>query len=245
MFARIHNKLGTAGLVVAIVALVAALAGTAIAASGLNRQQKKEVKKIAKKFAGKRGPVGAAGPVGPQGQAGAPGKDGTNGTNGTNGTDGTNGKSVTTGSEATGTGNCEGRGGVWVEVEGSGTKRYVCNGAGGSAGGGTQTGVWSFESDSPFHMVMISYPERLEAGPNFKWVGPGQTVAGCPGTPADPQADAGNFCMYAEELVSADPPSGWNSYTTDKTSGSVVEFAVASGELGYGYGSWAVTPATP
>ncbi|HVV72142.1 MAG TPA: hypothetical protein VHI52_11700 [Verrucomicrobiae bacterium] len=54
---RIHQKLGTAGLIVAIVALVAALAGGAYAAGGgLSGKQKKEVTKIAQveaeKFAG-------------------------------------------------------------------------------------------------------------------------------------------------------------------------------------------------
>jgi hypothetical protein len=56
MISRIHSKLGTAGLVVALVALVVALTGVAFAASGLNSKQKKEVKKIAKQFAGKQGP---------------------------------------------------------------------------------------------------------------------------------------------------------------------------------------------
>jgi hypothetical protein len=86
-----HQKLGTAGLVVAIVALVAALTGAAFAAGGLTKRQEKQVKKIARKFAGKngkQGPQGPAGPQGPQGpkgdkgEPGAPGKDGSNGANG-------------------------------------------------------------------------------------------------------------------------------------------------------------------
>ena len=59
MIERIHQKLGTAGFVIAIVALIAALGGTALAAAKLNGTQKKEVEKIAKKYAGK---PGAAGP---------------------------------------------------------------------------------------------------------------------------------------------------------------------------------------
>lgn len=85
MFSRIHRKLGTAGLVVAIVALVVALAGTAFAMSGLNSKQKKEVKKIAKQFAGKRGPTGPQGPVGASGAAGATGPRGLQGEPGKNG----------------------------------------------------------------------------------------------------------------------------------------------------------------
>jgi hypothetical protein len=50
MLSRLHNKVGTAGLVVAIVALVAALAGSAYAAKDvLTKQEKKQVEKIAKK----------------------------------------------------------------------------------------------------------------------------------------------------------------------------------------------------
>ena len=49
MISKLHNRLGTAGFVVAIIALVAALSGGAYAAqqANLSKQQKKEVKKIA------------------------------------------------------------------------------------------------------------------------------------------------------------------------------------------------------
>jgi hypothetical protein len=92
---RIHEKLGTAGLIISIVALFAALGGGAYAASGgLTGKQKKEVEKIAKKVA-KPGPAGAPGANGAQGAAGpvgSAGKDGANGTNGSNGAPGTPGK---------------------------------------------------------------------------------------------------------------------------------------------------------
>lgn len=39
-------------------------------------------------------------------------------------------------------------------------------------------------------------------------------------------------------------PSGYFGYTSDPKSGATVEFAIESGEEGYGFGSWAVTPAT-
>ncbi len=82
MISRIHSKLGTAGLVVAIVALVVALTGAAYAAGGLTKQQEKQVTKIAKKYAGKQGATGPAGPQGPaggKGDAGAPGSPGAPG----------------------------------------------------------------------------------------------------------------------------------------------------------------------
>lgn len=75
MFSRLHNRLGTAGFVVAIVALVAAVAGTAFAATGLNNKQKKEVKKIAKSVV-QQGPAGPAGANGANGAAGAAGPEG-------------------------------------------------------------------------------------------------------------------------------------------------------------------------
>jgi hypothetical protein len=251
MFSRIHEKLGTAGFAVAVVALVAALAGTAIAAAGLSGRQKNEVKKIAKKFAGKPGPAGPTGPAGAAGLAGAQGPAGPAGPTGkagTNGTNGTNGKGVVTGSEAPGTGNCEGRGGAWVEVEGSGVKQFACNGEDGEGAGPTQTGLWSFENESSFYMVTMSFPHQVPADPTFNlinWNGGTPTaiegdLANCPGSPSNPEAVAGNFCMYAEELVSASYTSA-NAYTTDRNSGFVVEFSITSEQLGYGYGSWAVT----
>ena len=100
MFKRIHQKLGTAGFVIAIVALVAALGGTALAAAKLNGTQKKEVEKISKKYAGKPGAAGAngaAGPVGPAGPKGGTGAAGANGSNGSNGATGATGVKGATG----------------------------------------------------------------------------------------------------------------------------------------------------
>jgi hypothetical protein len=108
MFSKLHDRLGTAGLIVAVVALVAALGGTAIAAQqALNSKQKKEVKKIAqaeaKKFPGPAGPAGApgakgdpgapgaVGPIGPQGPAGAKGATGPAGAAGATGATGAKG----------------------------------------------------------------------------------------------------------------------------------------------------------
>jgi len=92
MFKRIQDRVGTAGLIVAVVALVAALSGVAVAAnSGLSGKQKKEVEKIAKKFAGKPGAPGAPGAVGAAGPAGAPGAKGDKGDKGDQGAPGAQG----------------------------------------------------------------------------------------------------------------------------------------------------------
>jgi len=85
MLSRVHNKLGTAGLIVAVVALIAALGGAAFAASGkLTSTEKKEVKKIAKKVAkpGPKGDTGAKGDQGPKGEKGDPGAKGEQGPKG-------------------------------------------------------------------------------------------------------------------------------------------------------------------
>ncbi|MEZ5076445.1 MAG: hypothetical protein R2725_03270 [Solirubrobacterales bacterium] len=125
MFARIHSRLGTVGLIVAIVALVAALSGGAYAASaGFNPKQKKEIKKIAKqatknpikteskkwskKFAeryaipgptGPAGATGARGPVGPAGSTGPTGPPGTAGADGATGVTGATGPTGATGAD--------------------------------------------------------------------------------------------------------------------------------------------------
>ena len=85
MFSRIHHKLGTAGLVIAIMALILALGGAAYAAlPGLNAKQKKEVKKIAKKLVAP-GVQGPAGPAGVKGDTGVKGDNGANGDTGLQG----------------------------------------------------------------------------------------------------------------------------------------------------------------
>ena len=85
MLKRIHNKLGTVGLVVAVVALVAAVAGTAFAAGGLTKKQEKQVIKIAKKYAGQKGPQGPQGDPGPAGSQGPKGDTGSQGPEGKEG----------------------------------------------------------------------------------------------------------------------------------------------------------------
>jgi hypothetical protein len=150
MFKKLHDRLGTAGLVVAIVALVAALAGTAIAAGGLTAQQEKQVKKIAKKYAGKQGPRGPAGspggqgPIGPAGAAGAKGDPGTNGTNGAAGATGATGATGAAG--ATGATGAKGVTGTTGPTGVTGTAGAT--GATGPVGptlppGVTETGAWS------------------------------------------------------------------------------------------------------
>jgi hypothetical protein len=156
MFSKLHERLGTAGLVIAVVALIAALAGTAFAASGLTGKQKKEVKKIAKKYAGKNGAPGATGPAGPQGPAGANGNAGAKGDNGAPGQAGAAGATGATGATGKGVTGATGATGVTGE-----------NGSPWTAGGtlpveATETGAWSgVAPKEEAELIAISFPIAL------------------------------------------------------------------------------------
>ena len=216
MLGRIHQKLGTVGLIVSVVALVAALAGTAFAATKLNSVQKKEVVKIAKKYAGKPGSAGVQGPTGPQGATGPAGTTGAEGPQGEEGPEGPTGPTGPAGTQL--------------------------------PSGQTSTGGWSFAAKGVFGtLVTISFPLRVEPAPNYNWMAPGaSSTANCPGTASNPKAAAGQLCVYAKEVVNAGftsthEPVNVGNDTVDANSHWTGEFEIASGEEGYGYGSWAVT----
>jgi hypothetical protein len=240
---RIHDKLGTAGFVIAIVALVAALGGAAIAAMpGLNAKQKKQVTKIAKKYAGQPGP---AGPAGPQGPPGAKGADGKNGAPGATGVDG---KSVTVKAEGPGA-NCA-DGGSAFEVEGSGNKRYICNGASATGPlktGETETGVWSFSSGpgdlNPY--AQVSFPRQLPTTPELEtgWVETDNNEHEdfCTGSVEEPKAAPGWFCVYEKELTGTSAGFPLFRSVDHRASGYILEFEAEAPNASRGYGSWAVT----
>jgi hypothetical protein len=121
MLSKVHNRLGTAGFVIAVVALVAAVGGAAYAAlPGLNGKQKKEVKKIAKQFAGEDGapgPKGETGAVGPKGDPGPKGDQGQPGSQGEDGPPGPTETILPPGQTMTG---------VW-SFRGWGQERYYVN----------------------------------------------------------------------------------------------------------------------
>lgn len=265
MISRIHSKLGTAGLVVAIVALVAALGGGAYAAQqGLNGKQKKEVKKIAKKFAGAPGPAGPQGPKGDTGAPGPAGKDGTNGAPGEDGEDGAKGEA----------GMCS-------------AEEPDCS----LAPGGLLTGVWSITGNAHVSPAAISFPVRVSPAPTAllqnefggekigielkggeteiygPWpctVGTGciydpaeeaafperlaeanaAWVAACGGSAATPEADSGFLCIYRKDGAgSPTPPEPGQPPASQSeaahTFGVTVPFQF-SAEGGYARGSWAV-----
>jgi hypothetical protein len=267
MFSKLHERLGTAGLVVAVVALVVALAGTAFAATKLNSTQKKEVKKIAKKYAGKPGPQG---PAGLQGAPGAKGDKGDKGDPGTPGQDGTSPVGTSfTGSKTVGSVTCTEGG---VEYTGG---KLVCNGKKGVQGepgnpwvpdpglpvGATETGTWAVgpTSAGPAYVPLtISVPllaaldenhvhfineENKEVGS-----GPPATSTVCLGNAADPTAPSGHLCVYASYQGGFAAANGQikNPVTIATTgapgmskAGAVIEANMSAG--GVGVGTFAVT----
>ncbi|HST68084.1 MAG TPA: hypothetical protein VLI94_00310 [Solirubrobacterales bacterium] len=211
MLSRIHQKLGTAGFIIAIIALVAAMTGGAFAA--LSSSDKKFIKKEAKKFSKQYaqqfavpGPAGANGTNGTNGAPGAPGAAGK---------DGKNGKNIVVG-EAT-VGECP-NGGTTVQVEGEpATKEAICNGEDGEAGsGGTlpageiltgaystgwgsnktvaSVGTWEPKTAAeggaegqlyePEQYVSLSFNTPLAATPTVAWLTKGETAT-VPGSTAE------------------------------------------------------------
>jgi len=194
MLSRIHNKLGTAGLVVAIVALIAALGGAAYAASDnhLSGGEKKEVTKIAKKYAGKPGPTGPKGATGAAGAAGAKGATGPKGDKGATGEKGPKGDKGATGK--TGPTGPKGATGPGFEPP--------------LPVGDTETGAWAIANANS--LVSASFNVALAAKPKAI-VFIGGSVTGervvpkeavketvCEGSAAAPTAPSGVLCVYID-----------------------------------------------
>jgi hypothetical protein len=245
MLSRVHNKLGTAGLVVAIVALIAALAGGAYAASGgLTPKQKKQVETIAKKVS-KPGPAGPQGNPGPQGSPGTNGKDGSNGVS-------------PVGTVFPGNANGCKEGGV--KFVGANTT-VACNGAKGADGqtgftktlplGETETGTVSFETvpnnGLPFRFTNLSFAIPLEeavSSANIHLVNLAETTTECPGSFEDPAAIVSGgesvLCIYkglvfvnVSSLTPLPTKTGVflnvAAEEADKTAVGIASFAVTAG----------------
>lgn len=227
MYRQLRDKIGTAGLIVAIIALIVALGGGAYAASGGGGGKATASAKAKKGPRGPRGPKGAPGapgapgtqgtqgPAGPQGPAGAPGPQGPPGA------PGAPGLSVAV-KEANGVEECPDVGGSIVEVATKPeTEKEVCNGAEGEKGdpgdpwtlggtvpsGKTLTGTWAFIAPSGSGesiFAPISFPIPLAsfpAGPSHvHFEGEAGFESACPGLVTNPTANAGELCVYRNEF---------------------------------------------
>ncbi len=230
MISRVHSKLGTAGLVVAIVALVVALTGVAFAATGLNSKQKKEVKKIAKQFAGEDGAPGATGAQGAKGDKGDKGDTGAEGKQGAPGKDGKNGLPGEDG---------------------------ACSGANPECilpSGATETGTWAAGPAGLPTIVALPFNIPLaEAPDSMHYVNAGgeeqfgtfplefRDPVNCLGTAEEPSAPSGVVCVYASG-ESFEPPTARtpdiNGNSKLFTSGATLFF---TGEEAFAFGTYAVT----
>lgn len=231
MYRRFHERFGAVGVVIAVIALIVALGGTALAKGLFTKAQEKKIASIAKKYAGK---PGATGPQGPQGLPGAAGQKGEKGDKGETGPPGTYPTKLPSGQ--------------------------------------TLTGIWGQEIapvSGELSLATISYPIRVSPPPaKLAWVKAGgnqalvvnpETGASveilenteeveeiCPGSAADPEAVAGNVCMYTALEKSATFDNGLfgdpkRATSPDPTSGAVFPFHNTEGEPGLISGSWAVT----
>jgi hypothetical protein len=242
MFSKLHNRLGTAGLVVAIVALIAALAGTAFAAAGLNSKQKKQVTKIAQKYAGKAGAPGAQGPAGPQGAKGDVGPKGDTGAKGDVGPKGDPGEAgVIHPGETLPVGATET--GAWALGRTSSTAFTGISFTIPLAEALEQAEVHFIRSSNNKELVFNFVSEALEE----------LSQTACPGTAAEPKAASGNLCVYAEHISAASaaifasnfiyaPEEENESAPTGNagTAGARITGFRTAGEV-LGWGSWAVT----
>jgi hypothetical protein len=261
MISKLHNRLGSAGMVVAIVALVVALGGTAFAAqAALNGKQKKEVEKIAKKFPGKRGPAGPAGKEGPAGPAGKDGAAGGAGAKGATGDAGAKGATGVTG--ATGTTGTTG----------------VTGPQGPLQTGKTETGTWStigpggggpakFAAPISFNIPLAAALDPAHVHVVLSGAQGGEEVTNtfspfestkvppvnCLGSASEPKANAGHLCVYiasseGEGIVLTPFTSpvvlAPGSSIGANRSGAYISATLVTGgaeETTFSIGSWAVT----
>jgi hypothetical protein len=221
---KLTEPFGKAGLTVAICALVLAVTGAAFAAAGLNGKQKKEVEKIAKKFGGKPGPAGATGPAGP---AGSPGPKGAAGPEGSQGPEGP-----------------QGHPGILQPEE------TLCSKC-------TETGTWDVgvlaEGQEAVTQLSLPIPLGSELEADHTLVeGESEFAEHCPGSPAEPKAEPGYFCLYISENFhegvglfqiwrSSPPPAGPTPFSLGLGKAGGLLYAKSSTPTGIAYGTWAVT----
>jgi len=230
MLSDFQKQFGTAGLVVAIVALVAALGGGAYAAAGGASSSKSkgltktQVVALIKKNA-VPGPTGATGPAGPQGGIGPKGDTGP-----------------------------QGPAGPLLETL---PKGQTLKGNWGVGGGFNETETWASATTS-FQFPLTTAPTLVYvfqtspgggiagASSGSGFLNETQTKALCPGSAANPQATAGNLCMYTSQETlqggSSEPPFSTGqlgSVDVPTKFGANVMFVFK--EQGTAVGTWAVT----
>jgi Collagen triple helix repeat (20 copies) len=212
----------TPSLAISIVALIVALSGTALAAGYVITSTKQISPSVLKKLKGNKGSKGSAGLKGATGAAGAPGATGAPGAPGAAGPQGAQG--------------VQGIPGPFTSVLPAGK---TLRGTFAVRGIATNTGEESVGA--------ISFGFTLASAPTVHYINFGTPApAECPGTATEPQATAGNLCVY--EGVAPmnttvrgefDAVGGANNIAT--TFGAVAYADAAAAGAYRTRGSWAVT----
>lgn len=248
------DRLGTAGLIVAILALVAALGGGALAATGgKSEATASKAKKGPRGPKGPPGPKGAKGDKGDTGAAGAGGPAGSKGDKGDTGSPGSPGSPGTAG--VTGPTGPTGKTGLTGSTGPTGS---CCTATLGS--GKSETGTWSVEAATEgVKFQTITFPIPLPgtiSGTNIHFINEsGEEKAGnsktdCPGSAEAPTAAAGHLCIYAGAVSAAEgvgyefqgiARAGAVDFNTSGASTAGALMILFGIEGFHGNGTWAVT----
>ena len=215
--------------VTATLALVFAMSGGAMAANHYLITSTKQINpKVLKKLTGKAGktgangatgPAGSTGPAGPQGKEGSPGKEGLTGKEGKEGEQGEPGPLLTTLPSG-------------KTLKGAYAIEY------------TATAINQDGTDSISFAFPLSADPSAEAA-NFIPEG-GSPTAACPGTSANPEAAAGQICIYesyGSNVHFRCIATSAGEYSCDKASqyGATVFIESSGAGRTTSVGTWAVT----
>ncbi len=255
MFSIIRKHL-TPSTAIAIVALVFAITGGAFAATGGSSNGGKSASATASATplasaakskakpkagprglagpAGKTGATGPAGPAGPAGAAGAKGETGAAGGQGPQGPQGPQGEKGETGKE--GTPGKPGKNGTFGdEPLPAGKTLTGVYAASGSAEGAYPNGLVSTG-------VSFALPVAVEPAVHYFKVGETPlSGSGCKGSVAEPGAEEGNLCVFAEVEANVGSVGTELKASNTSTIGADIAGPAAAKGLVAIAGTWAVT----
>jgi hypothetical protein len=270
MFSLLRNRFGIPG-VISVIALIFAMFGGAYAATNSGGGKATASAKGKKGPRGPKGPKGDTGPAGPQGPPGPAGPKGDTGAAGSNGANGKNGVGVTSTELEEGDENCElggtefksaspeptyacnGAEGPPGPVTGELPSEVTLKGMWGTTPLGGTTGT-------SLRLVSISFGLSLPEAPELHYINEAgkeahvvlneeeepevieTTSTQCLGSAAEPEANPGHLCVYAEKEINAFPPNYPEEafLPTVAAHGALLTFLL-KGPTGNASGSWAVT----
>jgi hypothetical protein len=117
--------------------------------------------------------------------------------------------------------------------------------------GKTLRGAWAVRGADLHQYAWILFPHRTAVPTTFHFIAPGAAPpAQCPGTVADPQAQSGHLCVYANNVFTIgggtmaftsefDPETATNNVAG--RDGAVLFFTATGATDAAAYGTWAVT----